>query len=74
MSTTRICVLNSGPLHVTGEFELVDADGNRYPHRGMFSLCRCGKSACKPYCDGSHRAERWESVVASDKPVASTTT
>lgn len=74
MSTAKIRVLNSGPLHVTGEFDLVDADGNHYPHNGIFSLCRCGKSACKPYCDGAHRAERWESVVESDKPVALTAT
>ncbi|MDW3689119.1 CDGSH iron-sulfur domain-containing protein [Cupriavidus sp. CV2] len=68
MSTAKIRVMNSGPLHVTGEFDLVDADGNRYPHQGIFSLCRCGKSACKPYCDGAHRAERWECTVKSDAP------
>lgn len=74
MSTTKIRVMNSGPLHVTGEFNLVDADGNHYPHKGIFSLCRCGLSACKPYCDGSHRAERWESVAHSDKPAAASVT
>lgn len=74
MPTAKIRVMNSGPLYVTGEFELVDADGVHYPHKGIFSLCRCGKSACKPYCDGSHRAERWENVVHSDKPATATAT
>jgi CDGSH-type Zn-finger protein len=35
---------------------MVDADGNKYDLTGKtsFSLCRCGASANRPFCDGSH--------------------
>ena len=37
-------------------FEMVDADGNKYDLTGkpVFSLCRCGGSVNKPFCDGTH--------------------
>ncbi|WP_206996378.1 CDGSH iron-sulfur domain-containing protein [Trinickia mobilis] len=66
MSALKITVMNSGPLHLTGDFEIVDAAGHAFPNQGIFSLCRCGKSARKPYCDGTHRAERWENEAHSD--------
>ncbi|HEV3104802.1 MAG TPA: CDGSH iron-sulfur domain-containing protein [Trinickia sp.] len=62
MSTVKVRIMDRGPVHLVGEFEIVDALGNRFPHSGIFSLCRCGKSASKPWCDGSHRAERWQEV------------
>jgi CDGSH-type Zn-finger protein len=36
---------------------MVDADGNKYDLTGKpaFSLCRCGASVNKPFCDGSHK-------------------
>lgn len=44
-----------GPLRVKGPATLVDADGTRYEvTRKTFFLCRCGASAAKPFCDGSH--------------------
>ena len=54
---TKITVRNDGPLRVEGEIELVDMDGKRYGlgERTAISLCRCGHSASKPFCDGSHR-------------------
>ncbi|MCL6480378.1 MAG: CDGSH iron-sulfur domain-containing protein [Firmicutes bacterium] len=38
------------------EIKVVDADGKAFDLRGKtaFSLCRCGHSANKPFCDGSH--------------------
>jgi CDGSH-type Zn-finger protein len=48
---------------VQGEFEIVDVEGNAIPHEGdSTGLCRCGHSANKPFCDGSHK-EKFESVV-----------
>ena len=45
-----------GPLLVRGEFELLDQDGNRIePGRETVALCRCGRSATKPFCDKTHR-------------------
>jgi CDGSH-type Zn-finger protein len=54
------CEINckdNGPLIVSGEFELRDAGGNAFGLGGrkQIGLCRCGASANKPFCDGSHR-------------------
>lgn len=53
----KISVNNHGPFRVEGDFELVDAQGNKFGLGGrtVISLCRCGHSANKPFCDGSHR-------------------
>jgi 3-phenylpropionate/trans-cinnamate dioxygenase ferredoxin subunit len=39
-----------------GAIELVDAEGNKFDLTGKtaFSLCRCGGSVTKPFCDGAH--------------------
>ncbi len=45
-----------GPLIVRGEFELCELDGTPIPRSGrVVALCRCGRSAVKPFCDGSHK-------------------
>jgi CDGSH-type Zn-finger protein len=44
----------SGPLWVRGGVPVVGADGHRYEVRNRVTLCRCGASSNKPYCDGSH--------------------
>jgi CDGSH-type Zn-finger protein len=44
----------SGPLFVRGGIAVVDADGTAYEVRNRVTLCRCGQSANKPFCDGSH--------------------
>lgn len=45
-----------GPLIVRGDFELRTPDGRRIdPGRGTVALCRCGRSAVKPFCDGTHK-------------------
>jgi len=47
----------SGPIWVRGGIEIESADGRSYEVRNRVTLCRCGKSKNKPYCDGSHIAE-----------------
>lgn len=54
--------MDNGPLRITGEVELIDAEGNVFPAKPAFSLCRCGKSSNLPYCDGTHKGN-FESVV-----------
>ncbi len=59
MATVKITVRKNGPFRVEapeGSVELVDADGNAYDLTGKpaFSLCRCGGSVNKPFCDGTH--------------------
>jgi CDGSH-type Zn-finger protein len=58
MSSTRIIVRNDGPLRVEGDFEIVDMQGQVYglAGRNAISLCRCGHSANKPFCDGAHKS------------------
>lgn len=55
MSDVMIQVKDNGPLRVTGTVKLVDAEGNEFEQKAAFSLCRCGHSENKPYCDGSHK-------------------
>jgi CDGSH-type Zn-finger protein len=53
----KVTVINNGPLRVEGDFAIADAAGASYGLAGrtVISLCRCGLSANKPFCDGSHR-------------------
>ncbi len=43
-----------GPLWVRGGIPIESSDGTRYTVRNRVTLCRCGKSGNKPFCDGSH--------------------
>ena len=43
-----------GPLWVRGGIPVESADGETYEVRNRVTLCRCGKSSNKPFCDGSH--------------------
>ncbi len=44
----------NGPFMVKGLNELSDSDGEKIAIKSSVSLCRCGKSATKPFCDGAH--------------------
>lgn len=47
----------NGPLIVRGDVELVDEHGGPLEaRRRTIALCRCGASAIRPFCDGSHKA------------------
>ncbi len=45
----------NGPLVLQGPCIVKHPDGSEDTHQGKVALCRCGASAKKPYCDGSHR-------------------
>ena len=47
----------SGPLWVRGGIELVGEDGIAYEIRNRMTLCRCGRSENKPFCNGAHASE-----------------
>lgn len=51
----RITVQANGPLLLKGDFIMQLPDGREEKKEGNLALCRCGASANKPYCDGSHR-------------------
>jgi CDGSH-type Zn-finger protein len=70
MSSTKITVNSNGSLRVEGDFEIVDMEGKPYGLAGrtVISLCRCGQSKNKPFCDGSHKGVLDHSAVAFDLP------
>jgi len=55
MSETTIQLKPNGPYLVTGPCTLIDETGNKIPTGEKIWLCRCGTSATKPICDGSHK-------------------
>jgi CDGSH-type Zn-finger protein len=50
----EIGVVENGPFWVRGGIPLEAADGFEYEVRNRMTLCRCGQSENKPFCDGSH--------------------
>lgn len=71
MAATKITVVNNGSLRIEGDFEVVDQDGKPFGLAGRtkLSLCRCGQSSNKPFCDSAHKTCGFSSqVVAFDLP------
>ena len=70
MAKTRITPNNNGSLKIEGDFEIVDKDGNVYGLGGreIISICRCGLSNNKPFCDGSHKGHFEHEAMAFDLP------
>jgi CDGSH-type Zn-finger protein len=50
-----VTVYPEGPLVLRGSFEVRQVDGTVVGTSRMVALCRCGRSALKPLCDGSHK-------------------
>jgi CDGSH-type Zn-finger protein len=80
MAEVKITARKNGPYRVEAPLNsvrLLDADGNEYDLAGKvrdgqlaFSLCRCGASVNKPFCDGTHSKigfQAAEAAVASEK-------
>ena len=67
MAATRITVRNNASLRVEGDFEIVDQDGRPFGLAGRttVSLCRCGQSANKPFCDSAHKTCGFASVLVA---------
>jgi CDGSH-type Zn-finger protein len=68
--STKITVKDNGSLKVEGDFEIVDKDGKAYNLAGreVVSLCRCGLSKNKPFCDGAHKGNFVHEAIAFDLP------
>ena len=61
MADVTITPRANGPYMIQGNFEVVDAQGNKYSIDDEFiALCRCGHSENKPFCDGAHRPAGFE--------------
>jgi CDGSH-type Zn-finger protein len=73
MAATKITVNSNGSIRVEGDFEIVDPQGAVFGLAGRttVSLCRCGHSANKPFCDGSHKTSGFtDIVIARELPPA----
>lgn len=56
MGAAQVVACTDGPLLVRGDFEIVSASGEPVErNRRTVALCRCGVSAIKPFCDGTHK-------------------
>jgi CDGSH-type Zn-finger protein len=51
----------SGPIWVKGRIPIESADGHEYEQRNRVTLCRCGQSNKKPFCDGTHVSIKFRS-------------
>jgi len=72
MSQVKITIRPNGSYRVEdpdGLVELVDANGNKYDLTGKpaYSLCRCGASVNKPFCDGTHSKIGFQAAEAAVK-------
>ena len=65
-----IKVRQNGSLLVEGEdVKLIDWNGNEYyVPKHPFSLCRCGQSKEKPFCDASHKLCNFQAAEAAPGP------
>ena len=55
MDKPSIMTRMNGPYLVKGPVRLIDAEGNEFTlSSDTIALCRCGHSANKPFCDGTH--------------------
>jgi CDGSH-type Zn-finger protein len=57
----------SGPLWIQGGIPIESADGKRYEIRNRVTLCRCGASDNKPFCNGSHASMKFHDGIMKDE-------
>ncbi len=63
MSEVRLTVNDNGSVKVEGEFTVLDGLGNVVESKESAWLCRCGGSSNKPFCDGTHKTNGFQSEV-----------
>lgn len=57
---TEIKLIPNGPLEVSGALHIHMQDGQAEEKTGKVYFCRCGASARKPFCDGSHKSAEFK--------------
>jgi CDGSH-type Zn-finger protein len=67
MAAAKIIINSNGSIRVEGDFEIVDPEGRVFGLAGRtaIGLCRCGQSANKPFCDGSHKVCSFSDIVVA---------
>jgi CDGSH-type Zn-finger protein/uncharacterized Fe-S cluster protein YjdI len=63
-----IRLVKNGPLYLRGDFTIVNGEGELVANDTRASLCRCGASANKPFCDNSHRTIAFEAPASIAEP------
>jgi CDGSH-type Zn-finger protein len=65
MTDVTITPTDNGPYMVEGRVKIADADGGEYnlSEPTTIFLCRCGGSATKPFCDGTHETTNFAAVA-----------
>jgi CDGSH-type Zn-finger protein len=60
---TKVTINNNGSIRLEGDFTIQDAEGREFGLGGrtIISLCRCGHSMNKPFCDGQHKVNGFDS-------------
>jgi CDGSH-type Zn-finger protein len=63
----KITVVHNGPIRIEGEFSIHDPEGREFGLAGrtLISLCRCGHSQNKPFCDGAHARMGFQDTVTA---------
>ncbi len=61
----KITIRNNASIRIEGDFTVVDQEGRPFDLAGRttISLCRCGQSSNKPFCDGTHKECGFESMI-----------
>ena len=69
--STIIKIKSNGSLRIEGDFKIVDANDVEYNLNGRkaISLCRCGLSQNKPFCDSSHKEVFMHDAIAFELPL-----
>ena len=71
MAEVTIRMRPNGPFVVEGPFTLIDSRGQAFQipaDKPAIALCRCGDSARKPFCDGTHKTCGFISDEAPNPP------
>jgi CDGSH-type Zn-finger protein len=66
-NAVKITLKPNGPYRVEGPITLINVDGNEIDLTGKpaISLCRCGASTNKPFCDGTHSKIGFQAAEAA---------
>jgi CDGSH-type Zn-finger protein len=65
MAQVNITPTENGPYLVTGPVALTAPDGRAIDHPDPMTICRCGHSSNKPFCDGTHATIDFDGTLAN---------
>jgi uncharacterized Fe-S cluster protein YjdI/CDGSH-type Zn-finger protein len=66
--TVTLTVVPNGSVRIAGKVRIVDLEGNLIVETEKCSLCRCGHSEKKPFCDGTHKRIGWQGEAYTPVP------